>query len=147
MQFLAQHIPPPDGISRNINPRELMTGTKIDYNRHIHAEFGEYVQVVHKEHDNSMNTRTTSVIATEMTGNAQGGHWFYSLPTGRMLDRMGTILLRILQLKKRIKVSRTPTTTKQSMTISMKPTMTTKGVMRMMRLTTSSSSHLLPSRI
>jgi hypothetical protein len=34
-----------------------------------------------------MHARTTGAIATEPTGNAQGGHWFYSLATGRMLDR------------------------------------------------------------
>jgi hypothetical protein len=34
-----------------------------------------------------MKTRTTGAIATKPTGNAQGGHWFYSLTTGRMLDR------------------------------------------------------------
>ena len=77
--------PPSDGISRNINSRELMTGIQIDYNKHIRAEFGEYVQV-HEEHDNSMNTRTMGAIATKPTGNVQDGHWFYSLNTGRMLD-------------------------------------------------------------
>jgi hypothetical protein len=35
-----------------------------------------------------MHTRTTGEIATKPTGNAQGGHWFYSLATGRMLDRL-----------------------------------------------------------
>jgi hypothetical protein len=80
-------FPPKDGISQKINPRELIAGVKIDYNKHIQAEFGEYVQV-HEEHNNTMQTRTTSAIATKPTGNAQGGHWFfYSLPTGRMLDR------------------------------------------------------------
>jgi hypothetical protein len=78
---------PKDGVSRNINPRELITGVQIDYNKHIRAEFGEYVQV-HEQHHNSMKTRTTSAIATKPTGNVQGGHWFYSLTTGRMLDRM-----------------------------------------------------------
>jgi hypothetical protein len=34
-----------------------------------------------------MRTRTTGAIAMKPTGNAQGGHWFYSLTTGRMLDR------------------------------------------------------------
>jgi hypothetical protein len=85
--FWLNIFPPTDGISRNINPRELITGIQIDYNKHIRAEFGEYVQV-HEEHDNSMKTRTTGAIATKPTGNAQGGHWFYSLTTGRMLDRM-----------------------------------------------------------
>jgi len=84
--FWLNVFPPTDGISNSINPRELMTGIQIDYNKHIRAEFGEYVQV-HEEHDNSMNTRTTGAIATKPTGNVQGGHWFYSLTTGRMLDR------------------------------------------------------------
>jgi hypothetical protein len=59
---------------------------KIYYNKHIQAEFGEYVQV-QEEHGNAMHTWTTGAIATKPTGNAQGGHWFYSLATGRMLDR------------------------------------------------------------
>jgi hypothetical protein len=63
--------PPTDGVSRHINPRELITGVKIDHNKHIRAEFGECVQT-HEEHDNSMKSRTTGAIATKPTGNAQG---------------------------------------------------------------------------
>jgi hypothetical protein len=84
--FWLNIFPPKDGVSRNINPRELITGVKIVYDKHIRAEFGEYVQV-HEEHNNTMQTRTTGAIATKPTGNSQGGHWFYSLTTGRMLDR------------------------------------------------------------
>ena len=84
--FWLNIYPPTDGVSRSINPRELLTGVKIDYNKHIRAEFGEYVQV-HEEHNNSMQPRTTGAIATKPTGNSQGGHWFYSLTTGRMLDQ------------------------------------------------------------
>jgi hypothetical protein len=83
--FWLNVFPPKDGVSRNINLRELITGTKIDYNKHIQDEFGEYVQV-HEEHDNTMQTRTTGAIATRPTGNIQGGHWFYSLSTGGILD-------------------------------------------------------------
>jgi hypothetical protein len=43
--FWLNIFPPKDGISRNIIPREFITGVKIDYNKHIQAEFGEYVQV------------------------------------------------------------------------------------------------------
>ncbi len=71
--FWLNVFPPKDGVSRNINPRELITGIQIDYNKHIQAEFVEYVQV-HEEHDNSMKTRTTGAIATKPTGNAQDGH-------------------------------------------------------------------------
>ena len=84
--FWLNVFPPKDGISGSINPRELITGIKLDANKHIVAEFGEYVQT-HEEHDNSMKSCTTGAIATRPTGNAQGDHWFYSLTTGRVLDR------------------------------------------------------------
>ncbi len=84
--FWLNIYPPKDGVSRTINPRELITGFRVDYNKHIRAACGDYVQV-HEEHNNSMATRTTGAIATKPTGNAQGGFWFYSLTTGRMLDR------------------------------------------------------------
>jgi hypothetical protein len=86
VQFWLNIFPPKDGVSQNVNPLELITGVKIVHNKHIRAEFGEYVQV-HKEHDNTMKTRTTGTIVTKPTGNSQGGHWFYSLTTGQMLDR------------------------------------------------------------
>jgi hypothetical protein len=35
--FWLNIFSPKDGISRNISPRELITGVKIDYNKHIHA--------------------------------------------------------------------------------------------------------------
>jgi hypothetical protein len=84
--FWLNIYPPKDGVSRKINPRELITGVKIDFNKHIRPAFGDYIEV-HKEHNNSMTTQTTGAIATKPTGNAQGGFWFYSLTTGRMLDR------------------------------------------------------------
>jgi hypothetical protein len=84
--FWLNVFPPKDGISGSINPRELITGVAIDANKHILAEFGEYVQT-HEEHNNTMKTRTTGALAIRPTGNSQGGHWFYSLTSGRMLDR------------------------------------------------------------
>jgi hypothetical protein len=35
--FWLNIFPPKDVISRNTKPRELITGVKIDYNKHIHA--------------------------------------------------------------------------------------------------------------
>jgi hypothetical protein len=84
--FWLKVHPPTDGISRSINPHELITGVKIDCNKHIGADFGEHTQT-HEEHDSSMKSRTTAAIATKPTGNAQGGHWFCSLTAGRMIDR------------------------------------------------------------
>jgi hypothetical protein len=74
-------------VSQKIDPRELITGAKIDCNKHIRAAFGDCTQI-HEEHDNLMKTRTTGAIATKTAGNAQGGFWFCSLTAGRMLDRM-----------------------------------------------------------
>jgi hypothetical protein len=51
--FWLNVCPPKDGVSQNINPRELITGVKIDCNKHIRAGFGDCVQV-HEEHDDSM---------------------------------------------------------------------------------------------
>ena len=87
MQFLVEYQPTTQiwYFLLSINPQELLTGTKVNYNKHIHTKFDEYVQV-HEEQNNSMTTRTTGFTTTKQTGNVQGGHWFYSFTTGRMLD-------------------------------------------------------------
>ncbi len=41
---------------------------------------------VHKEHDNTMQTQTSGAIGLQPTGNAQGGHYFFSLATGQRLN-------------------------------------------------------------
>ena len=84
--FCWNAFPPKGGISKTTSPRELITGMKIDYEKHCQLEFGEYVQV-HEDHDNSMATRSTGAIALRPTGNAQGGYYFFSLSTGRRLNR------------------------------------------------------------
>lgn len=84
--FWLNVFPPQDGVSRELSPRELITGQEIDYNRHCRLEFGEYVQV-HEEHDNSMNPHTMGALSLHPTGNAQGRYYFYSLNTSRVLNR------------------------------------------------------------
>lgn len=37
VNFWLHIFPPTDGFSRNINPWELVTGLKIDFNKHIQA--------------------------------------------------------------------------------------------------------------
>jgi hypothetical protein len=61
-------------------------GHNLDYNKHCRLEFGTYTQI-HEQHNNSMATRTTGAIALRPTGNTQGGYYFYSLGTGRRLNR------------------------------------------------------------
>jgi len=67
--FWLNVFPEKPGVSGNLNPRELITGCKTDYNKHCQIEFGECTQV-HEEHNNSMAPRTKGAIALCPTGNA-----------------------------------------------------------------------------
>lgn len=84
--FWLNSFPALDGVSRTLSPRAIVTGSTVSYEKHCRLEFGSYVQT-HEEHDNSMVPRTTGAIALRPSGNAQGGHYFLSLLTGRRLHR------------------------------------------------------------
>ena len=75
------------GISQTMRPRTLLTGLTMNYNRHCRLEFGEYVQT-HEEHDNSLNPHTIGALALRPTGNVQGGYFFFSLTTGKVINQM-----------------------------------------------------------
>ena len=89
-------FPRPDGISDMLSPQALMTGMSGDYNHHCHLEFGDYVQS-HEQHDNSMNLRTIGAIALCPTGNAQGGYFFLSLTTGKVINCLHSTSLPMLK--------------------------------------------------
>ena len=80
-------FPRKGGISQTMSPRTLLTGLTMYYNRHCRLEFGEYVQT-HEEHDNSLNPRTIGALVLHPTGNVQGGYFFFSLTTGKVINRM-----------------------------------------------------------
>ena len=80
-------FPQKGGISQTMSPRTLLTGLTMNYNRHCRLEFGEYVQT-HEEHDNLLNPRTIGALALRPTGNVQGGYFFFSLTTGKVINRM-----------------------------------------------------------
>jgi Reverse transcriptase (RNA-dependent DNA polymerase)/Zinc knuckle len=84
--FWLNCFPAADGISDTLSPRAIIDGTNIDYRRHCKLQFGEYVQT-HEPHDNTMVPRTIGAIALRPTGNDQGGHFFYSLSTGKRINR------------------------------------------------------------
>jgi len=84
--FWLNMFPAHDGVSNRWSPRQIMTGQCSDYNLQCQLEFGEYAQV-HESHNNSMLTRTTGAIAMRPSGNLQGGYFFLSLTTGRVLNR------------------------------------------------------------
>ena len=80
-------FPRKGGISQTMSPHTLLTGLTMNYNRHCRLEFGEYVQT-HEEHDNSLNPHTIGALALRPTGNIQGGYFFFSLTTGKLINRM-----------------------------------------------------------
>ena len=86
INYWLNMFPRTGGISKTLSPRTLLTGQTWSYTTHCKLEFSDYVQT-HKEHDNSMAARTIGAIALCPTGNAQGGYFFFSLTTGRVLNR------------------------------------------------------------
>jgi hypothetical protein len=84
--FWWNSFPGNSGISDTMSPREIVLRQTIDYKKHCRLEYAAYVQT-HEQHDNSMASRTTGALALRPTGNSQGGHYFFSLATGRILNR------------------------------------------------------------
>lgn len=86
MTFWLHAFPAADGISANIIPRELVTGVALDARKYCVLSFGSYVQT-HEKYDNLMSARKIGAIALRPTGNAQRGYYFYSLATGKRINR------------------------------------------------------------
>ena len=85
--FWLNAFPVSKGASRDLSPRTILTGQKVDYKRHCRFQFGEYTQT-HEEHNNSMNPRTVGALALRPVGNGQGSFYFLSVATGRVLNRL-----------------------------------------------------------
>ena len=85
--FWLNSLPPHCSFGNELSPCTIVAGQKLDFKRHCHFQFREYVQT-HKEHDNSMSSRTVGALVLHPTGNAQGGFYFMSLSTGRVLNRL-----------------------------------------------------------
>jgi len=74
------------GVSNVLPPVTIIEGTVIDYYKHFHVVFGEFVQTFEGS-DNTMNKRTIDAIALGPNGNLQGGIRCFSLSTGKILSR------------------------------------------------------------
>ena len=70
-----------NGVSGVHSLRFLLTGRELSFDKHTVLEFGSYVQT-HEEHSKGMEPWTMGAIYLGPTGNAQGGHWFFSLTSG-----------------------------------------------------------------
>lgn len=84
--FCLNAFPSTGGISTTLSPRTIVSGNVVTFDHHSRFNFGEYVQT-HKEHDNTMASRTVGAIAMCPTGNLQGGFYFLSLDTGKIVNR------------------------------------------------------------
>ena len=105
--YWLNSIPSNMGVSPTMSPRTIITGQLLDYHKHCQYEFGEYVQT-HEEHDNSLLSHTIGAIALRPTGNQQGGYFFMSLHTGRIINHLhatklpmpAEVITRVEQLAK-----------------------------------------------
>ena len=59
--FWLNAFPTHNGWSSKHSPRYIMTEKQLDYNKHVRAKFGEYIQT-HEEHDSDMYHRTVGAI-------------------------------------------------------------------------------------
>ncbi len=84
--FWLNAFPNKLGVSQTLSPKTIVTGLVIDYDKHCRIEYGQYVQT-HEKHDNTMAARAIGALALRPTGNLQGGHYFFSLMTGKRLHR------------------------------------------------------------
>ena len=85
--YWLKSIPSHMGVSPTMSPTTIITGQVLDYHKHCRYEFGEYVQT-HEEHDNSLISHTVGAIALRPTSYQQGGYFFMSLHTSRIINRL-----------------------------------------------------------
>jgi hypothetical protein len=80
-------FPVKGGLSSRLSPKQIMSGKVVHY-KFCSMGFGRYCQI-HKEDgpQNSNAARTQGAISLGPSGNAQGGHKFYTLSTGQVVTR------------------------------------------------------------
>ena len=101
------------GVSQVLPPMTIVEGIVLDYNKHFHVIFGEYLHT-YEGTTNTMKERTVTGLALGPSGNLQGGIRCYSLATGKVLHRtfkdvrimkMPTEAVRRLRYRTRIEKS------------------------------------------
>ena len=85
--FWLNTFSPSVSVHGHLSLSTIITGCTIDFNKHCKIKFGSYVQT-HEQTDNNMQSRTVGAISLRPTGNDQGGHFYLSLVTGRLLNRL-----------------------------------------------------------
>jgi hypothetical protein len=84
---LLNYFPVKGGVSEIYGPKAIMSGKVLDFKKNS-LPFGSYCQV-HEEKlpHNSLVNRTLRAISLGPSGNAQGGHKFFTLNTSRVITR------------------------------------------------------------
>jgi hypothetical protein len=84
---LLNYFPVKGGVSEIYGPKAIMSGEVLDFKK-FSLPFGSYCQV-HEEKlpRNSLVGRTLGAISLGPSGNAQGGHRFFTLNTSRVITR------------------------------------------------------------
>ena len=92
--FWINCFPHKNGKHNTLSPRVIVTGSKIDFNKHYRLQFSTYIQM-HEQHNNSLLPRTAGAIALCPAGNEQGGYYFLSLHMGKRVVRKFWMILPI----------------------------------------------------
>ena len=74
------------GVSKEINPRVLLTGVPIEFKKHYQCPFGVYVHV-HDVVNSTENPHTLGDICIGPTGNLQRSYTLINLATGYLIYR------------------------------------------------------------
>ena len=78
---------PNKGTPPGCSPIELFTGQKVDFLYILRVGFGDYVEALNPNTDNSMASRTESCIALYPTGNNTGTYYLFNLTTRKIIRR------------------------------------------------------------
>ena len=78
-------FPVKEGLLSRLSPKQIMSGEIVQY-KCCAMGYGRYCQI-HEEDSprNNLEARTQGVIFLGPSGNAQGGHTFYTLTTGKVV--------------------------------------------------------------
>ena len=84
--FYINAFPWISGPEKTLSPFTIVQGRHLHYHKHFQVRYGQYAQIFEGS-DNTMKPRCVGAIALGPTGNAQGGVRFFSLSSGRVVDR------------------------------------------------------------
>ena len=76
------------GVSKTVSPRELIKGIRLDADKHLKFQFGEYVLGNEDDTNNGVTEgRRIDAIFLRPTGNRNGEMYLFDLATGRKVHK------------------------------------------------------------